>query len=271
MEIDAAVLKSLQPWMYGVTARKGADAEALNTALAELAAARPRNNVSTTDMPIRGLQVWHYEDPASAATAQLKLLQTLDAGSTFQFTALKEKPQIKAGAWTHRDFKLHHVKFVWDLEKLGARIPGGGAGAAEAMKKVLGEDLNVWFGTDGKTYVQVAAKDRKEAQRMLDAYLDGKDSLGTQQAFLDTRKHLPARTTMIVLIDLPRYAQFFMNIMKAQAGQEAGQPAEKTKPSYLGLAITLRSEVGSFDLWVPGSAIGEIGKGYFTLRAGQEK
>ena len=49
----------------------------------------------------------------------------------------------------------------------------GGKQMADAMKKMMGEGVNSWFGSDGKVYVQVTAKDWEAARRQLDEYLDG--------------------------------------------------------------------------------------------------
>jgi hypothetical protein len=274
-EVNAALLKTFQPLMYGVlTKGTGVDPKSLQEALDDLAAAKPQMSVAAMNLPVRGIQVWKYADPAKAMEAQRKLLESLPSGGSYQFTVLKDKPEIKVDERSHRDFKLTRAKFTWDLDKLSQGVPGGGQAMTDAMKKLMGEGLTVWFGTDGKTYVQISGKDWPEARRYLDAYLDGKETLGQQAAFLDARKHLPGRTTMLVMMDLPQYAralgQIFLAMMRGQAGAEADeQPAAiKSKASYLGMAITLRPEVGSFDLWLPGSVVGEVRKVFEGFRGG---
>src|SRR5205085_2703165 len=118
-----------------------------------------------------------------------------------------------------------------------------------------------------KTYIWLTGKDWETARRSLDAYLDGKETLGEQQGFLDTRKQLPARASMVMLADLIRYLHLVGDVLRWQAGQGAAPaPAAKGKPSYLGMAITLQSQIGAFDLWVPASAVGEMRKMSGALR-----
>src|SRR5204862_1549852 len=134
---------------------------------------------------------------------------------------------------------------------------------ADTLKKLLGEDMKVWFGTDGKVCVQVAAKDWAHAKEQLERYRDGKETLTKQQAFLATRKHLPAETSFLMLMDLPMFLQDMSTFMQA-ALQGQGLPinlpqlkADPKKVSYLGTAFTLQPERGSFELWLPASMVVE--------------
>ncbi len=274
VKVDPAMMKGMKSMLYGVMT-KGLDAEAqkkVRQAFKELTDAGPRTDMGAINLPTQGIQVWDYEDPAKAVEAERKLFETLKAGGSFQFTVLKGKPELKADERTYRDFKLSHLKLEWDLDKMVEGIPGGGQAAIDSMKKLMGEGLNVWFGTNGKTYVQVSGKDWKQAKHYLDAYLDGKATLGQEQAFRDSRKHLPAQTTMLVLMDMPVYvrmvAGYAMAILGRGTGEDATKAPAKGTPSYLGVAITLRPEVGSFDLWLPGSSVAEIRKAFESFRGG---
>src|SRR5262249_7335120 len=160
------------------------------------------------------------------------------------------------------NFKFHSVQLKWDFEKLAERTPQGGKEMAEAMKKMMGEGSNIWFGTDGKTYVQVTAKDWKTAQAHLDAYLNGTNAVGGEKAFQEALKQLPAQTSMVSLMDGPQYLQVMAEFMGPFA-EANGLPfkippmkAEKGK-SFFGFALTLRPENGSADIWVPVTAISE--------------
>jgi hypothetical protein len=256
MNVDAKTMQQLQPWVFGMLASAGADKDLMQAAMKDMRAAKPHGSVAAANIPVAGIQVWQYGDPSKAVEGQLKFFRSIASGGSFQFMALKEKPEIKENERTYRDFKLNHVHFTWDLEKLGGGLPGAPAGLGETMKKMMGEGMSMWFGTDGKTYVQASGKDWKEAKHYLDAYLDGKGTLEKDAGYAAVRKHLPQRSTMLVLVNLPRYIGVIAQMFVAQADA----PSLKGKPSYLGMAITLQPELGSFDLWIPGSAVSEMRK-----------
>src|SRR5262249_39179029 len=154
-----------------------------------------------------------YADPAKGMDAQLKLIEAMGAGTTFQSGALKEKPKVQPKAEKYKGFELTSVQLTWDFDKMMEQAGGAQQLPEEAKKqmvemwkKLLGEKMNYWFGTDGKVVVQVIAKDWKAAEKLLDQYFTGKDTVGAVQAFADARKEMPADATMLVLVDLVRYA-----------------------------------------------------------------
>jgi hypothetical protein len=272
LQLTPALSKLFQQLGAGVVEGDSGTSEEVKEGLAELADAKPRSMASAIGMPTSGLQVWDYEDPAKAVAGQLKLFKALKAGTGYQYAPLKEKPEVKANDREYRGFKLHHVRMVWDLEKMTETLPGAGKGMEEAIKKLVGEGLNVWFGTDGKAYVQASGKDWPTVKRYLDTYLDGKDTLGKQPPYLDTHKHLPAQATMVVLMDMPQYThaimEYMRDLMAAMAGKELPKAvaAPKTKPSYFGMTVTLEPGRGSFDVWVPGAGVDEIRKAVESMK-----
>jgi hypothetical protein len=136
---------------------------------------------------------------------------------------------------------------------------------AEAMKKMMGEGANSWFGSDGKIYVQVTAKNWESARRQLDEYLDGTNAISQNKAFQETWKQLPAETTVVGLMDLPQYVAVIADFV-GPALQGQGLPfnipqlkASKGK-TYLGMALVLQPTRGSVEIWFPGTAVNEIFK-----------
>jgi hypothetical protein len=240
-------------------------AKATVTALKDMAAAGPEAMTADFGIPMKGLQVWNYKDPAKASEAALKMVQSLDAGGNFQNMALKEKPKTQADAKTYRDFKLHEASFVWDFEKAAQAMPQGGKEAAEAMKKMLGESMKCWFGTDGKVFVQVSAADWEAAQKLLDDYLDNKDTVGQMPPFQEARKRLPAQATAMLLLDLPQYLQVFSTVaapmLKGQ-GLPIDIPELKAQKGrgYVGVSMTLEPEMGSSEVWLPAATVREVRK-----------
>src|SRR5262249_540075 len=146
-------------------------------------------------------------DPAKAAEAQLKMFRALGEGATFQNAAIKGKPEVQENAESYKGFKFHYARIVFDLDKLAEAIPAGGDAVKKTMKKLLSEDLKSWFGTDGKRYVTLIAKDWTAAKSVLDNYLNGSPSLGSDPAYAATRKQLPSEATVLMLADAGKFAQ----------------------------------------------------------------
>jgi hypothetical protein len=234
----------------------------ITKALNEMAEAGPEQMMMAFNVPAGGLQVWKHRDPAKAAAGQLSLYKALDAGTFFQNLYLKEKPEVKLDVASHRGFKLNSVRMEWDFDKMAEKTPGG-KDAVEAMKKLMGEGTTTWFGTDGKVLVLVTGKDLAQAQHELDQYLDGAAAAGAQKPFEESRKQLPAEPTCVGLIDMPAYvasiSEFLGSVLQAQGlgGKMQKLHADKGK-SYLGVAVTLVPEHGSFDMWLPVTTVQEI-------------
>jgi hypothetical protein len=268
-QLDPAIFKGLQLIMQGFM---GDENKAVTEAMEQLAQVAPQSLLATFQMPIQGMQIWQCKDPTKAAAAQLKLFQALEKGESFQNAALKEKPEVKADAQNHRGFKLHYGGMVWDLEKTVEKqgLPQLSDDLkkqmVESMKKMLGEGVKTWFGTDGKTYVQISAKDWDTAKAQLDQYLDGKSILAKEKAYQEARKQLPSEATMIALVDALPYAQKFGDYMLTIVRafplpiQIPSIPSVTGKPAYLGMAVTVGPEQGSFDFWIPCSAVAEVRK-----------
>jgi hypothetical protein len=241
------------------------EGKAIRAAWDELAAAGPQSWLMDYNMPVQGVQVWTYKDPARAAAAQIKLFQAFQSGDAFQGIPLKAKPEIKTDAETYHGFKLNSVRMTWDFDKFAEKLPQGGKEMAEMMKAFMGDAMNSWFGTDGKVYVSVTAKDWPAAQKLLAAYLDGQNPVGKEKVFQEARRNLPAKTTLLMLVDTPQYlqamAKVFGPMFKAQ-GVPITIPEFKAPKgkSFTGFALTLRPEVMSFDLWVPVTTVSEIKK-----------
>ena len=239
-----------------------------------LTAAGPQTVAMNFNYPTGGLQVWQYRDPAKAAAAQLKLFQDIQYGESFQSVPLKEKPVVKPDAQTYRGFKLNSMRLVWDFDKFAEKVPQGKE-MIEVTKRFMGESLNSWFGTDGKVYVSVTAKDWPAAQKLLEAHLDRKDPLGKHKTYQEARQNLPAETTLLSLVDVPQFVQVmasaFGPIFQAQ-GLPVQIPELKAPKgrSLFGFALTLRPEVISVDLWVPVTTVSEV-KTMFEQATGGQK
>src|SRR5439155_19001792 len=209
-----------------------------------------------------------YQDATKASQATLQIFRSLGEGATFQNAALKGKPEIKENAESYKGFKFHYVRVVFDIDKLAEAIPGGGEDVKKAMKKLLGEDMKSWIGTDGNRSVTLIAKDWTAAKARLDAFLNATAPLSGESAYTATRKQLPAEATVLMLADAGQFAQaiadYLLAIFKAIPGVPFNLPAEikpiATNTTYVGFAITFKPEHGGVDLYLPATAFQEIRK-----------
>src|SRR5262249_13305458 len=185
----------------------------------------------------------------------------------FQAAAIKD-PKVKEKAEKYGSFELHSFSATWDFEKMMEQL-GEAPGLPDEfkkkmpgiMKKWLGTDVNVWFGTDGKSVVHVVAKTFKEAQVLLDQFTQGKKPIAEQQAYKEARKELPKESTVLVLMDSPAYAKMGFDVVGAIMPLPIPLPPPgKTNATYLGVAVTAKPERGSFDLWIPGATAQEMYK-----------
>jgi hypothetical protein len=256
------LVRAVGGWLHSLA---GESSKTFTEAMEQQAAAGPRGWIGQYDGPARGLQVWHYDQPDNAAAAQIKVYEA----TSF---LVKGKPQVRRNAEAYRGFTLHHVKITWDFDKvLASFIPANAAlpekekkDFLDRMKRQMGEGMQAWFGTDGKVCVTVTAADWNDARRQLDRYLDGKDTLDRQEAYRQIRKRLPDEATATFLLDVSRPDQLRdLFAGPRPAPEHAAKPGKALqespgKPTYLGLTVQLQAQRGSFDLWLPGSAVRKL-------------
>jgi hypothetical protein len=275
MNVGPALSKFSGQVLLGLGGESG---KALAEAFDEFVKAEPGEVLGSFNYPPTGLSVMTPASPDKVVAAQLKMLQAMAGGDSFMNLAFKGKPEVKEKAVKYKNFELNSAHFAFDFEKSDLF---GGAGAnplpeparkklIEAMKKLMGEEMNIWFGTDGKTVVQATAKDFAAAQALLDQYTKGAGGAGDDKGFADVRKELPADATLLALMDAVGYANVIADF--ARIGFEAAAPPGgggpkipppiKGKTAFVGLAATLEAERGSADFFVSASAVNEIYLGY---------
>jgi hypothetical protein len=274
METSSRLYEALGGLLLGAVEDPDAkEAKTIAQAIQELGKAGPGTRVDAATIPAAGLQVSHFQDPAKAVAAQLKLVKALDAGGTYQSGMLKDKPVVKASAKKYGDFDLNSVELTWDLEKMAEQAGAAGGEDAkkqllEGFKTLLGEKLNVWFGTDGKVVVQVSAKDWESAEKLLDDYFKGGKPVGDVAAFRTVRKEMPAEASMVVLADVVQYGVALVDVFKPLVPPIFPLPATfpakpgKDAASYVGMAASLQPERGSADVVLSATAIHEAFKAF---------
>ncbi len=241
-----------------------AQAKALQGALDEMLAAGPGRWQSATRLGEGGqdeLKIGQYGDPAKAVAAQLKLFKALEKGGDFAFTVLKDRPAVKAAAEKYRDGTLHHARLKWDLDKMAEDTPGGEE-VLKVLKRLHGEEHNVWFGVVDKLYVEVSAPTWAVAKKYLDRYFEHKDPIGgtKHKIFARDRAEVAKEANLVSLTNVSQFAQYIAEAMypmfKALLNVDVKvPPAPKNVPvSYLAMSLTMREGEAGFELWIPGGA-----------------
>jgi hypothetical protein len=257
-ETSPQLLETLGGFLVGVGGEKDEKVmKAVAASLEQIAKAGPGTRVDCANVPVAGLQVWAFEDPAKAVAAQLKLVKTMDAGGALGGGVIKDKPEVKENTERYGAFSFNSVVLKWDIDKMTEQFGAAGIpeeakkAMVEAMKKMLGDGLQYWFGTDGKVAVQVTAKDWASAEKILDAYFKGGKNVGALEAYRNIRKDLPAEATMLFLADAVQYGVLAADMAKPLLGGvfplPPGFPAKPDKDAagYVGFAVTLGSARGS--------------------------
>jgi len=274
MQISPVLFQTLGGFMYGaIGTTDEATGKSLKAALEELQKANPRMLIGSASVPPVGLQVWTYDDPTKALAAQVKIIESMTTGSTFVTGMLKGKPIIKAGAQKYGGFEFTEVKLAWDVEKMvaqgGAELPEQAKKQmAEAFKKLLGEGSNVWYGTDGKHVLQVTAKDWAGAEKLLESYSKHESMVGGQGNFKDVRKELPGEASVLMMVDMVKYATAILDFVKPMLSDKGilpkdyPPPAPKGTHSFVGGTVILQEERAAIDKFVSAKALKD---GYETF------
>jgi hypothetical protein len=240
----------------------------IEKALQILTDAELQGTFSSANFPASGIEVSMYKNPEKAVDASLQILKALTKTGAFAGVPLKNKPEIKENAETVGKFKLHSVHMAFDFEKALEELPEGFREAMKAsMARMVGEEMKIWFGTDGKTLIQLTAKDWKSAKALFDQYTDGSKTVAKDEGFLLTRKNLPAEATMISMIDTGKMVFMMFEMFKEFAQAVPGFPADlpnlkpvNGNPAYFGFAVILKAEHGIVDFFVPTTAVSQVRK-----------
>ncbi|MBX7103209.1 MAG: hypothetical protein K1X57_03965 [Gemmataceae bacterium] len=268
VDVSPESMRALTSGLQGLQAGEGDAKKLVDAALTQLADAKGKAMYSSMNYPPSGVTFQEYADPGKAVAASIALYKGFGDGAGYMGGVFKSKPEIKTDAEEFRGVKFNHVKLQFDLDKMAELVPGAGDGMKAAYKKVLGDNMNVWFGTDGNRMLTITAKDWAEARGKMEKFLDGKGLIADSQAFQATRKQLPAQASMLYMIDAGPFANWMADYMvtmfKAMPGlpfnlPESIKPVETTS-SFIGFSIAMQPERGAIDLYIPVTAVQEIRK-----------
>ena len=119
--------------------------------------------------------------------------------------------KVDPAAQTHQGLTFTHVSATIDMEKL-AEMSGNNPGQLETMKAIFGDGrMNVWYGTDGKRILKVAAPKWEEARALIDAYLKGDGGVGQTAGFKAVVSELPGRASFLMLFSTQGIVRMMAN------------------------------------------------------------
>lgn len=199
-------------------------------------------------------------DAEKASAAMLKVTKGLTAGASYSNVLLKGRPEVTEAAEKAHGFTLHKAVLKMDFDATVEKLANDGQkeAAVASMKKLMAETVTLYFGTDGKRFVTVAAPDEKAAKALLAGVMEPKAKVSDDAAFAATRKQLPADAGMISLVDAVRGMGLLGEYLEGLAGALPGVPVDLPKmnkvtgdPVYAGVAVGLSGDTARFDLFIP--------------------
>jgi len=204
-------------------------------------------------LSVEGIEIKACKKPAKMVESILKLYENLKEGDPGDHNLiLAEKPDVTTNAQTHRDFKFHKVRLVFDLEKSaqGQRVT-----VPFLRRQIGGDEGQLWFGTDGDQFVILKSKTWAGAQKHLDSYLDrGANVLGKSEGFRKTRKQLPDKVSFLFIEETSITTQLMLDGFAQAAGKGFVPPAPRPRPgqeAFLGMSGSFAGETVAMDFWIP--------------------
>jgi hypothetical protein len=240
----------------------GAEAK-LGKLLDQLSASGPGVEVSGSKGSDESLTVTQYKAPKQAAAALVGVYQAVPAGGKVMGIVTKEKTRVTDGAQTHRGFTFSEVRLAFDFAATVEALPENVRETTIAnMKRMAKERMTYWIGSDGKSVATLTAADWAAASKLLDEYLDGTATVGTDAGYRAARSNLPANASAIYLGETGQLLNVLMDQAKAATaaipggGPPIGKLREvKGEPTFVGFAVTLKPQTAAVDVFVPGSAM----------------
>ncbi|HEY2787619.1 MAG TPA: hypothetical protein VGJ05_21865 [Fimbriiglobus sp.] len=249
----------------------GEDQDAAAKAIEQFHAAKKaagvRGSITAGRQPDVTVTLTDCQDPAAFVKAYATLLKALPAGASHSMVVLKEKPAVKESAQTNQGIIFYQVSLVHDFDATAKKLPEAGKEMAlEQLKKQVKEKATFWIGSDGSKVVQVTAPDWVTAKKVL----DGLNSVtGVDAAFRATRSQLPAEASLFALQETGHVLNGIAEQIGSFGQSVPGLPIElpkinkvKAAPSFVGVAVVLKPEIGQLDLFVPADAIGIVRKAF---------
>jgi hypothetical protein len=263
MDIDSSTLEKFQTMSLKMLSSKPSPGlEKASTKLQKL------GNVSSAgavafDKGMKFFSVVKVKDPAAyiAACEDLSLAMGKTAGGAGFY---KEVTVTKDGK-SVEGWKFEQIHLVMDKEKVAELNAGNPAGTANMQAMFGGDTLDYWYGTDGKSVIQLSGTSWNDVETKVKAYISGSHAVGKTAAFQAARAKLPEDANVVFLVSAQSMLKMFATQYAALRGAngDIGLPATMPKaPVYLGLSLTTDPKAGyEFHLVIPSSLGAVIEKG----------
>lgn len=220
------------------------------------------NNVG--GVPTSNVSLSTPKDPRKAVEASTLLFQAMKSDE-----GLVKDVKVTPNALTYKGFTLNQAVTTFNLEKM---VAPGAPGGVDAVRKMLGGDtVTAWYGTDGKTVLNVSAKDEATAKALIDTTLSGKGTLGEAAAYAALRKALPQQANALFIAN----AQGILKQVASQVGSMTGNameiPADVPKaPALFGGAMVTSPKGISLQFTLPSNVGPVIEKGFVPMFQGMQ-
>jgi hypothetical protein len=236
--------------------------EAIEKLQKELLAAGLKSDVSASGAPDVALNVATYTDPKKAVAATIGCYEAMSAGGRIQSVVLKDAPKTFANARKYKGFTFTEVRLSYDFEATVRDLPENlRENTLAQIKRTVGEKMLVWIGTDGKSVVELSGKNWDTASSALERFFEGKEPLGDTDGYKLTRKNLPADASLLMMFETAETLTMLLDTLRALEGTIPDFPKiGKIKPlkgdhTFIGVAVTLKGDTASANLFVPTPAI----------------
>lgn len=226
-------------------------------------------SAATMDKGTKSLSLIRVDDPKKFIDASIAVLRAMGGGDSKFYKSLKIEP----AAQTHAGITFTHVALEMNFEKL-AEMDGNNPGSAEAMKAMFGQQAinNTWYGTDGKTILQVVAPSWDTARALIDDSRNPGDHVGQTPGFRSARAAMPEQASFLMLLSAQGLARMYASIFSAMTkNPDLKAPADMPKDSaYIGISLTPRPGEGyEVHLVLPADAGPAISKGLVPVFRGR--
>ncbi len=276
ISISPALTRLVGPLLQGLAADpESKGAKALAEAFEQWVKAGPTEQVVSTAIPPTGISILKCAEPKQAVKAAVRMLEAQGEEGGLQSAFLKGKPEVKTDAEKYKDIEFTYIHMAFDFDKLFPATAGGKEvpekiqkAQREMMRKLMGESMTAWLGAGDKEVVEVTAKDWESAEKLLDQYYKGENTVGEDKAFVTARKELPAKATFVELIDAMQYAGMILDFVKPLMESSGAKlpvtlpEAVKGQPGYIGFAAALEGDRAGMDFVVTAESVKQIYKNY---------
>ena len=209
---------------------------------------------------LAGLVYSMPKNPAKAVEAATIGAKSAQTSGQAVIDSIKVTPEAE----TYKGFTLAKTTAKIDLEKVA---PPNAPGGPDAMKKLMGGDtVTTWFGTDGKTFLNVGGKDFAQAKSRIDAFASGDGSLGKVKAYEAIRGKLPKEVSGLMLVSAQGLTRMVGQAVGSMSGTPVAVPSDMPKDvALLGGSLTASPTGYSFRFVVPSPVGAVIEKGMVPM------